>query len=337
MIDLQDYGFNASETDIPSGLVPARITQVHRERYQAVCPYGEVDARLKGTYQRQVTDRDDYPAVGDFVLIRYNESGTSLITERLPRRSKFSRSDFSGHAAGYVKTIREQVVAANFDTVFILSSLNQDFNLSRISRYLTLARQSGGTPVIILSKADLCEDCEAQVSATKEMARDVDVIALSSLTGRGLDRLRPYLQPAATIVFLGMSGVGKSSLLNALAGTALMEVKAIRETDARGRHTTTHRQLFQLPSGVMVIDTPGMREMGLWDADSGISASFADIEVIIARCRFSNCQHNTEPGCAIQAALADQSLPQEQWDSYLAQRREAAFVARRIKPTRHRT
>lgn len=337
MINLQDYGYQNLISATPAGLMPARITEVHRERYQAVCQHGEIAARLKGSYFHQTDDRSDYPAVGDFVLIRYNPGGSSMITRLLPRRSKFSRTDFSGHAAGYVKTIREQVVAANFDTVFIVSSLNQDFNVDRIARYLTLARQSGGTPVVILSKADLCDNWNRQASAVREIAGDIDVIALSSMTGMGLEQLRRYQQPGSTIVFLGMSGVGKSSLLNVLAGEELMEVKTIRENDARGRHTTTHRQLFRLPSGTMIIDTPGMRELGLWDADEGISAVFADIEAIKSRCRFSDCQHKTEPGCAIRAALADQSLSQQHWDSYLSQRQEALFVSRRTKPAHHKT
>ena len=222
----------------------------------------------------------EFPCVGDFVLLKPNDSGVSRITQLLPRHSKFSRADLSGHAAGYAKTVLEQVVAANFETVFILSSLNYDFNLSRIQRYLTQARQSGADPVVVLTKADLADDIETPVAEVLSIAPDVPVHAVSSRTSYGLDALAPYLQPGKTVVFLGMSGVGKSSLLNTLMGQTVMEVKTIREDDSRGRHTTTHRQLFQLPSGAMIIDTPGMRELGLFEAQDGINAGFADVEAL---------------------------------------------------------
>lgn len=327
-IDMKDYGYCGSETNNEdnSDLVPARITEVHRELYRAVCMYGEISAHMKGTFLYSVTDRSDFPAVGDFVLIKYNEYGSSGIVKVLPRKSKFSRNDFSGHAEGFVKTVLEQVVAANFDYVFIMSSLNKDFKLNRIARYLTQAWQSGGIPVIVLTKADLCDNLEEYVQAVREIAIGVDIIPVSSYTGVGLDRLADYLTPGKTVVFLGMSGVGKSSLVNALAGEKLMDVKEIREDDARGRHTTTHRQLIKLPSGAMVIDTPGMRELGLWDADEGISAVFSDVEELFARCRFSDCTHRTEPGCAVLKALRDGSLPRDRWERYLAQKRESRFA-----------
>jgi ribosome biogenesis GTPase len=235
-----------------------------------------------------------------------------------------------------VKNVREQVLASNFDYVFILSSLNFDLNLNRLARYLTATWQSGGFPVIILTKADLCEDCAAKAAEVRKLNRDVPVIPVSSKTGFGLEDLAPFLEPGKTIVFLGSSGVGKSSLLNRLAGENLMEVKEIREDDSKGRHTTTHRQLFRIAgdmasigspaSGALVIDTPGMREMGLWDAEEGISMAFAEVEELFTQCRFSNCTHQSEPGCAVLAALEDGSLSPGQWKTYLAQRRETAFV-----------
>lgn len=330
MIDLFEY-VPAEGEQLPDGQIPARIVEVRRDLYKVICMHGEVPARLKGSFFREARERGDFPAVGDYAALLHNANGDSLIVRILPRKSKFSRTDFSGHAASYVKTVLEQVVAANFDYVFIVSSLNLDFSPGRIARYLTQARQGGGVPVVILTKADLCANADAQVRAVREIARDVDVIPLSSHTGEGLEALRPYLEPGKTIVFLGMSGVGKSSLLNALAGEKLMEVKAIREDDARGRHTTTHRQLVRLPSGAMVIDTPGMRELGLWDAGDGIRAAFADIEEIVARCRFSDCRHKTESGCAVKAALADRSLSEKEWQNYLTQKEEAAFVGRKGK------
>lgn len=277
MIDIKTYGYSGSE-DFEDGLIPGRVTELRRELHKVVCKYGEVSAVLTGTFYHNATTRDEFPSVGDYVLLRYNESGSCGIIRLLPRHSKFSRTDYSGHVAGYVKTILEQVVAANFDYVFIMSSLNWDFNLNRVMRYLTAAYQSGGQPVIILTKADLTEIYDMQLSEIQRIAPGVPVHAVSSHTGHGLDEVREYLSPGKTAVFLGMSGVGKSSLLNALAGDTLMEVRDIRESDSRGRHTTTHRQLFILSSGALVIDTPGMRELGLWDAGDGISTSFSDVE-----------------------------------------------------------
>ena len=325
MIDLKQYGY--IETEMPTdNQIPGRVTEVQREQYTVVTNRGEVSAMLKGSFYHNADVSEDFPCIGDFVFLQYNDSGPSLIIKLLPRRSKFSRADFSGHAEGYAKTILEQMVAVNFDYVFIVSSLNKDFKVSRITRYLTQARQSGGQPVVILTKADLLPDFETHVAEVQSSAPIVPVYAVSAHTGFGLDVLEEYLQPGKTIVFLGMSGVGKSSLLNALMKEDVMLVKAIREDDSRGRHTTTHRQLFMLPSGAMVIDTPGMRELGLFGAEDGISASFADIEELFAECRFSNCKHQTEPGCAVLSALNNGSLPQEQWDDYLAQKRENKFV-----------
>ncbi|WP_422660511.1 ribosome small subunit-dependent GTPase A [Paenibacillus sp. EC2-1] len=259
-------------------------------------------------------------------MLHYNESGESLIVKVLPRRSKFSRADYSGHAADYAKTVLEQVVATNFDYVFILSSLNMDFNVNRIMRYVTQARQSGGQPVIILTKADLAPDYYLSLAEVTQSIPDVPVYAICSHTGQGLSELAPYLLPAKTVVFLGMSGVGKSSLLNVLIEQDVMKVQEIREVDSRGRHTTTHRQLFMLPSGAMVIDTPGMRELGLFDADEGIRTGFTDVEEWFTQCRFTDCRHQTEPGCGVLAALKDGSLPRERWEHYIAQQYENKYI-----------
>lgn len=326
MIDLKYYGY--IETEIPpKGLLPGRITELQREHYTVITEHGEVTAVLKGSYYHGAEARKDFPSVGDFVLLQYNDRGDSRIAKLLPRRSKFSRADFSGHAAGYVKTIREQIVATNFDYVFILTSLNLDFKVTRIMRYLTQSRQSGGQPVVILTKSDLVDDFNTQLAEVQQVCSGVPVHAISAHTGFGLNILEKYLQPGKTVVFLGMSGVGKSSLLNALMDQEVMNVKAIREDDSRGRHTTTHRQLFMLPSGAMIIDTPGMRELGLFDANDGISAGFIDIENLIKQCRFNDCRHQTEPDCAILAALADGSLLLEHWERYLIQKKENKFVA----------
>jgi len=325
MIDLTLYGYTQTEAP-PSSLIPGRVTEDRGARYTVITERGEVAAVLKGAFYHSLQTREDFPCVGDFVLLQYNDIGASCIAALLPRRSKFSRADFSGHSAGYVKTILEQVVATNFDYVFILSSLNWDFKVSRIARYLTQARQSGGQPVVLLTKADLAEDLCAPQREVENAAPGVPVHAVSAHTGYGLDTLNEYLQPAKTLVFLGMSGVGKSSLLNALINQEVMAVKAIRESDSRGRHTTTHRQLFMLPCGAMVIDTPGMRELGLFGADKGIGIGFCDIEELFTKCRFSDCRHKTEPGCAVLAALEDGSLSRERYEQYLAQKRENKFA-----------
>ena len=332
MIDLRDYGYQGFTED--ADLIPARVTEVRRGRYGIVCERGEARAILKGSFVHAAAERADLPAVGDFVLIQFHERGDSVIARLLPRRTKFSRTDFSGHAVGYVKTVLEQVVAANFDYVFILTSLNADFNVNRVARYIVQARESGAAPVVVLTKADLSGDPEPFARAVGEAAKDVPIRAVSAKTGVGIADLHAFLAPGKTVVFLGMSGVGKSSLLNALAGEALMDVKAIREDDARGRHTTTHRQLFRLPSGALVIDTPGMRELGLWDAEGGIADAYPDVEDLIARCRFSDCGHETEPGCAVKAALTEGTLAPARWEEYRAWKREAAFVRRRSRKER---
>jgi len=331
---LAEFGF--TQTDIAAAgellhdksaeYIPARIIEARRERYRVICAHGEVPAELKGSFFHTLEEGDLFPVVGDFVLVKYNSQGSSLIDAVMPRRSAFSRVDFLGHEEGYVKNVREQVLASNFDYVFILTSLNFDLNLNRLARYLTATWQSGGFPVIVLTKADLCEDCAAKAAEVRKLNRDVPVVCVSSKTGFGLDDLSPFLEPAKTVIFLGSSGVGKSSLLNRLAGEQLMEVKEIREDDSKGRHTTTHRQLFRLGCGSLIIDTPGMREVGLWDSREGISIAFAGVEDLISQCRFTDCKHENEPGCAIRAALDDGSLSPQQWKTYLAQQRETSFV-----------
>ena len=326
MIDLKQYGY--VETEAPQkGLLPARVTEHHRDHYMVVCEYGEAKAILKGSFVHNAQVRNDLPCVGDFVWIRYNGSGPSLIETLMPRRSKFSRADAFGHSLGHIKANHEQVVAANFDYVFIVTSLNRDFRVNRIMRYLTQTWQSGGLPVVILTKADLTDAFDEQISDVQQAAPGVPVHAVSAHTGFGMEALDEYLRPGKTVVFLGMSGVGKSSLLNALSGEDLAAVKETRRVDeSKGGHTTTHRQLFMLPSGAMVIDTPGMRELGLFDAEEGISAGFADVEELFTQCRFNDCHHKTEPGCAVLNALADGTLSNEQWERYQAQKRESKYM-----------
>lgn len=306
---LEDYGFCPEILPENEAGAPARITAVHRGRFEIVCEKGSGFARLKtGNYR----DKDELiPTVGDFVQLDWQENGESRILKTLPRKTYFGRLDpsSSGHGG--------QAVAANFDDVFILQSLGRDFNLRRLERYLALAWQSGAVPAVILTKADLSADNSAQLRAAERLASGVGVFAVSAKTGEGLDRLAAYLTPGRTIVLLGSSGAGKSSLINALAGETVMETGGIREKDERGRHTTTHRQLLLLKSGVMVIDTPGMRELGMWDADEGIDRAFPDVERHLGRCKFNNCTHRSEPGCAIREAIRNGELPPERWEAYL--------------------
>ena len=311
-MNIHDWG-HVPNTEILPG-IPARVTAVHKERYEIVCRHGITHARLKT--KEYYMDTQDFPTAGDFVMVNYIENGDSRITATLPRKTLFSRRE-----PGPIP--KDQAVAANFDYVFILQSLNQDFNPRRLERYLTLAWQSGATPVVLLTKADLVEDYWNYLTQADRICAGVNIHVVSAHTGYGLERLNAYLQPGKTVVFLGSSGVGKSSLVNALAGEDIMAVSAIREDDSKGRHTTTHRQLIRLKSGVMIIDTPGMRELGMWDASEGLTDAFADVEQFIGKCRFSDCAHRQEPGCAIRAAIDAGVLDLSRWESYQKLKEEA--------------
>ncbi|MCL2057191.1 MAG: ribosome small subunit-dependent GTPase A [Oscillospiraceae bacterium] len=322
MTELLNYGLTPSiiQEGESHNAQAARVTAVYRDRYELVCAQGQIFGKLKtGAYYGG--GEEAFPTVGDFVLVQPQQGGDGQIIRTTSRRTFFARRDPDPNAhAG------EQLIAANFDYVFIMSSLNRDFNIGRIQRYLVLARQSGAVPVIILSKADLAGDFSPQLKAVHAAANAIDAIPVSVITGLGLDRLRDYLTPGKTVVFLGMSGVGKSSLLNALIGRDVMEVSAVREDDSRGRHTTTHRQLFMLPSGAAVIDTPGMRSLGLFDAQEGLSETFADIDALLGTCKFSDCKHENEPGCAVRAAIEGGALSPKRWLSYQKLRHEAGYA-----------
>lgn len=333
MIDLTDYGFKASTEPEPTGVIPARVIAVQKERYELICGHGTAFGRLK-TSIYYGDGAESFPTTGDFVLINYIGNGDSQIIKTLERRSFFCRMDPTPGRG-------QQAVAANFDYVFIMASLNLDFNVRRLERYLALSWQSGATPVVILNKADLADNFSEQLGAVESVAPGVSVHAISAKTGYGLSELSRYLAPRKTVVFLGSSGVGKSSLVNALAETEVMTVNGIREDDSKGRHTTTYRQLIMLSNGAMIIDTPGMRELGMWDVNAGLGEAFNDVEALFGKCKFSDCRHESEPGCAVREAIDNGLLSKQRWNSYLKLKKEARYadktaVAMREKSERNK-
>jgi ribosome biogenesis GTPase len=307
----------------PTGLVPGRVAVQHRGAYDVLTEHGELRCDVAGRLYDESSSPADLPAVGDWVAVAARtDEGGGTVQAVLPRRTKFSRKT-AWQAA------EEQVLAANVDVVLIVTSLNEDMNLRRLERYLTLAWESGARPVFVLTKADLTEEVDAAVAEVESIAFGVPVVALSSITGAGLDLLRGHLPEGVTAALLGSSGVGKSTLVNTLIGEELLETREIRD-DGKGRHTTTRRELVQLPGGALVIDTPGMREIQLWVADDGLEEAFEDVTELFGHCRFSDCAHESEPGCAVKAAIADGTLSQERWESYLKLQREMAHLERRL-------
>jgi ribosome biogenesis GTPase len=299
------------------------VAAVHRELYRVLTERGEFDAKVSGRFRHLADDPSSFPCVGDWVSVSLSPAGDLLtLHQLLPRRSRFSRK-----VPGV--TAQEQVLAANVETVFLVSALDGDFNPRRIERYLSRAYDSGAAPVILLTKPDLCSDPSARRSEMEAAAPGVPVLVVGPLTGEGLEGLEAHLVPGKTAVLLGSSGVGKSTLLNRLLGSAAQETGEVREDDSRGRHTTTHREMFLLPNGAWLIDNPGLREFQLWDTEEGVETVFADILAHEGNCRFRDCRHESEPGCGVLAAVGAGAIPAARWESFLKLRKEQAYLARR--------
>jgi ribosome biogenesis GTPase / thiamine phosphate phosphatase len=309
----------ALKTYAHKGLEPARVTLVYRKQLKVLSHRGEHWARVGGTLRHKAHSQGDLPAVGDWVAARIPEEGEALAQAVLPRRSAFVRKVAGDNAM-------PQVLAANIDSVLVVMGLGRDFNLRRLERFMTLAWESKATPVVVLNKRDLCEDLPELLAEVNAMTRGAAVYAVSALTDQGLEPLRALVGSGKTVVVLGSSGVGKSTLVNQLAGTTVMTGE-VRD-DGRGRHTTTTRELLVLPGGGAIIDTPGLREVQMWAAEAGLAKTFDDIEALARSCRFADCRHQAEPGCAVKQALEDGSLEDIRYESWLELQREMEWLAK---------
>ena len=305
--------------DLRPHLLWARVVEEQRGLYRIA---GEADgwAEVSGRFRHEAKAPADFPAVGDW--IGATPGSRAIIHCRLERRSTISRA-----APG--RAVDEQVIAANVDTIFLVTALTQDLNVRRLERYLAMVWDAGAMPVVVLNKADLSDDPDRECAAVRTRLPHVDVVWVSALRDEALGALAPYLRPANTVALLGMSGVGKSLIVNRLLGGERMRVGGIRESDGRGRHTTTSRQLVELASGALLIDTPGMRELQLWSDESAVGQSFDDIAALAAQCRFDDCAHAGEPGCAVVEAIAAGRLDSDRLANYQRLLREAAFEARK--------
>lgn len=324
-MDLQTFGwtpfFEAYFAPFrEKGFGVGRVAVQHKDRYVLYSQKGELWAEVTGRFRHDSLGPQDFPAVGDWVVVKVQpRESEAMIHAVLERKSKFSRK-----VAG--ARTDEQVLAANVDIAFLVSGLDGDFNVRRIERSLALAWDSGAKPVVVLNKSDICADFESRIREVESTARGTTVVSVSALQNRGLENLKTLLSPGITGVLLGSSGVGKSTITNALLGAEKQEVKDVREGDSQGRHTTVRRELLLLPSGGMIIDSPGIRELQLWGTGEGLSETFEDIEVLTGQCRFNDCQHENEPDCAVKEALGNGVLDEGRWRSYLKLQREMRYL-----------
>jgi len=312
--------FREFEAHAARGLALGRVSVVHADGYRFYTASGERQAEAIGALLYR-SERSEWPAVGDWVAAQLVSGENAMIHAVLPRRTVFTR-----RAAG--KREQEQVIAANIDLALIVCGLDQDFSVRRIERYLTLARASGADAAVVLNKADLCADTEARVAEARRVAAETPVLVVSARSAEGIRPLRALAGGGLTIALLGSSGVGKSTLVNGLLGEERQRVREVRESDGRGRHTTTHRELLPLPGGGALIDTPGMRELQLWADQDSLDSAFAEIAALAAACRFRDCSHTGEKGCAVQAALLAGDLDDARWQSYQKLRAEIAWHER---------
>lgn len=300
-----------------------RVSRENKNNFILQTQFGEITAELSGKFLFNAEYKSDFPAVGDWVLFRHLPAEKKGIIEVvLERKSKFSRKVT-------LNKTDEQIIASNIDFLFIVSSLNDEVNIRRIERYLTLANESGLTPVIILSKSDLSDNSELIISELKKISGKTAIHAVSSVENKGMEVLLEYFSGNRTVAFVGSSGVGKSTLINKLSGEDLMEVKDISTYKDKGRHTTSHRELIILPSGGVIIDTPGMRELQMWEGGDGLGETFSDIENLISECKFSDCTHSSEPGCAVNEALENGELDEGRYRNYLKLKKEIRYFERR--------
>jgi ribosome biogenesis GTPase len=328
---LEDWGWDAKWAaafgdDAAKGYFPARLIEEQRGLFQIMSEHGVISARTTGNMRHRANDRADLPAVGDWVCAEHVKNEKVVLIRRiLPRRTKLSRK-----AAG--ETMEEQVIAANLDTVLVMTALNADFNARRLERFLTVSLESGAKPVLVLNKLDECPEPGPFLEQARIAAGSAPVVAISAKTAAGLDALNEWIKPGLTVGLIGSSGVGKSTLVNRLAGNEDIKTAATRAKDERGRHTTTHRQLFILPNGGILLDTPGMREMQFWDSEQGLAKTFDEIEALAPSCRFKDCAHDSEPGCAVKAAVAAGTLAADRLESWTKLRKEAKAEAKRREP-----
>nr|WP_319538217.1 ribosome small subunit-dependent GTPase A [uncultured Methanospirillum sp.] len=295
--------------------LPGRVCTVQKTRYEVMVQDGIISIPVSGVMK----SKKMFPVVGDYVVVlNQPESVTRMIVAILPRKTALERGG-AGDSAG------KQVLAANVDTVFIVTEPGSDLSISRLERYLLISRSSGAMPVIILNKSDTCSDITDQVEEIRSEIKGIPIIPVSAAEKSGLDNLKPYLGPEKTVVIIGSSGVGKSTLTNALIGEKLQETGDIRDDDGRGRHTTTVRHLLSLPDGGSLIDTPGLREIRIWTAEESIAETFDDIQEYATQCRFSDCTHNDEPGCAVRQAIEDGVLNQDRFIRYRKILKEVSF------------
>ncbi len=333
MISLVDLGWDdrfqqAFDLLELHGSVPGRVVSEQRGSYQVLTDRGQLQAEISGKFRNQAEAGDRFPAVGDWVVIGpVPGEPKGIVHGLLPERSRFSRQVSGGRQRLSGGRTQEQVVASNVDTVFIVGAMDggRSANIRRIERYLTLAWNSGATPVILLNKADLCADVAGFMRSVESVAAGLYVHAVSAKEKTGLEALKSYLQPGKTIAFLGSSGAGKSALINALLGEERLKVGEVRERDHTGRHTTTTRELILMPGGAMVIDTPGMREIQMWAGEDDLVNTFEDIDGLARQCRFKDCRHESEPGCAVKAAIERGDLDRKRFDSCRRLQKEVRY------------